>query len=51
MTDSVREEALDWWKEALYNLKQAKKIFEIKEFSISSVFLIRQLKKPLKHII
>jgi HEPN domain-containing protein len=36
MSDSVREEALDWWKEALYNLKQAKKIFEIKEFSISS---------------
>jgi HEPN domain-containing protein len=36
MTNSVREEALDWWKEALYNLKQTKKIFEIKEFNVSS---------------
>ena len=35
MVNSIREEALDWWKEALYNLKQAKKIFEIKKFTIA----------------
>jgi HEPN domain-containing protein len=48
MVNSIREEALDWWKEALYNLKQAKKIFEIKEFSVSSFLSHQAAEKALK---
>jgi HEPN domain-containing protein len=45
MVNSIREEALGWWKEALYNLKQAKKIFEIKKFSVAFFYPIKLLKK------
>jgi HEPN domain-containing protein len=48
MVNSIREEALDWWKEALYNLKQAKKIFEIKEFSVASFLSHQAAEKALK---
>ncbi|MDT7891111.1 MAG: HEPN domain-containing protein [Thermoproteota archaeon] len=44
----IREEALDWWKEALHNLRQAKKIFEIKEFSVSSFLCHQAAEKALK---
>jgi len=44
----IREEALDWWKEARYNLRQAKKIFEIEEYSVSSFLCHQAAEKSLK---
>lgn len=44
----IREEALDWWDEAKNNLRQAKKNFEINEWSVSA-FLAHQVgEKALK---
>ncbi|MEN3047558.1 MAG: hypothetical protein ABDH63_02085 [Candidatus Caldarchaeales archaeon] len=32
----VREEAMDWWREALHNLRQARRNYEIEEYSVSA---------------
>jgi len=44
----VREEAVDWWKEASHNLRQAKKNFEIEEFSVAAFLAHQAAEKALK---
>ncbi len=44
----VREEALDWWREAQHNLRQAIKNFEIGEYSVSAFLCHQATEKALK---
>lgn len=44
----IREEALNWWREALHNLRQAKKNFEIEEYSVAAFLCHQAAEKALK---
>jgi HEPN domain-containing protein len=44
----VREEAVDWWREANHNLRQARKNFELEEFSVAAFLSHQAAEKALK---
>lgn len=44
----IREEALDWWREAQHNLRQAIKNYEIEEYSVSAFLCHQVAEKALK---
>jgi len=44
----IREEALDWWNEAKHNIRQAKRNFEIGEYSVSAFLCHQASEKALK---
>jgi HEPN domain-containing protein len=44
----IREEALYWWRESLHNLRQAKKNFEIEEYSVAAFLCHQVAEKALK---
>ncbi|MCS6783595.1 MAG: HEPN domain-containing protein [Candidatus Caldarchaeum sp.] len=44
----VREEALDWWHEAQHNLRQAKKNFDLEEYSVAAFLSHQAAEKALK---
>jgi HEPN domain-containing protein len=45
LSGEIREEALDWWKESLHNLRQARRNLEIEEYSVAA-FLSHQARLP-----
>ncbi|MCX8204034.1 MAG: HEPN domain-containing protein, partial [Nitrososphaeria archaeon] len=47
-TGEVREEAMDWWREALHNLRQARRNYEIEEYSVSAFLAHQAAEKALK---
>jgi len=47
----IREEALNWWRESLHNLRQAKKNIEIDEYSVAAFLCHQAAEKALKSII
>ncbi|MEM1584650.1 MAG: HEPN domain-containing protein [Nitrososphaerota archaeon] len=44
----IREESLDWWREAQHNLRQAIKNLEIEEYSVSAFLRHQAAEKALK---
>ncbi|MEM0459763.1 MAG: HEPN domain-containing protein [Thermofilaceae archaeon] len=44
----IREEALDWWSEAKHNLRQARKNFDIEEYSVAAFLCHQAAEKALK---
>ncbi|MEM1909876.1 MAG: HEPN domain-containing protein, partial [Thermofilaceae archaeon] len=44
----VREEALDWWSEAKHNLRQARKNFDMEEYSVAAFLCHQAAEKALK---
>jgi len=44
----IREEALYWWRESQHNLRQAKKNFEIEEYSVAAFLCHQVAEKALK---
>lgn len=44
----IREEALDWWSEAKHNIRQARRNFEIEEYSVSAFLCHQASEKALK---
>ena len=44
----IREEALDWWREAGHNMRQARKNFELGEYSVSAFLTHQVAEKALK---
>ncbi|MEM1632260.1 MAG: HEPN domain-containing protein [Thermofilum sp.] len=44
----IREEALDWWGEAKHNLRQARKNFDVEEYSVAAFLCHQAAEKALK---
>ncbi|MEM4706236.1 MAG: HEPN domain-containing protein [Candidatus Methanomethylicaceae archaeon] len=44
----IREEALDWWNEAKHNIRQARRNFEIGEYSVAAFLCHQASEKALK---
>ncbi|MCX8169960.1 MAG: HEPN domain-containing protein [Candidatus Methanomethyliaceae archaeon] len=44
----IREEALDWWNEAKHNIRQARKNYEIEEYSVAAFLCHQAAEKALK---
>jgi len=47
-SQEIREEALNWWRESLHNLRQAKKNIEIDEYSVAAFLCHQAAEKALK---
>lgn len=45
---SIRDEALDWWNEAKHNERQAKKNFDMEEYSVAAFLCHQTVEKVLK---
>jgi HEPN domain-containing protein len=48
LSGEIREEALDWWKESLHNLRQARRNLEIEEYSVAAFLSHQAAGKALK---
>jgi len=48
LSGKIREEALDWWKESLHNLRQAKRNLEIEEYSVAAFLSHQAAEKAMK---
>ena len=48
LSGEIREEALDWWKESLHNLRQARRNLEIEEYSVAAFLSHQAAEKALK---
>lgn len=44
----MREEAVDWWREANHNLRQARKNLDLEEFSVAAFLSHQAAEKALK---
>jgi len=51
LSEEIREEAQDWWRESLHNLRQARKNLEIEEYNVAAFLSHQAAEKALRALL